>query len=183
MLHHHQLKGLHRASFRLNEGNGLTGREQDGCPKGCALALRAKAGPSLQLLFRQRRGGFVLCSFGLQPLFISTSAAAAVPPQLPPPGPSPRGKPAALPAHAISAKPQRCQTRQARGCYCTQTDFRFKLLVIFPPPPPNLAQGHQPSGGGVWAPHRCQGGKGASCCLAPAACGTRPPSFTQPESL
>ena len=65
------------------------------------------------------------------------------------PHPSPRGKPAALPAHAISAKPQRCQTRQARGCYCTQTDFRFKLLVIFPPPPPNLAQGHQPSGDGV----------------------------------
>ena len=58
-----------------------------------------------------------------------------------PPPPSPRGKAAALPAHAISAKPQRCQTRQARGCYCTQTDFRFKLLEIFPPPPPYLAEG------------------------------------------
>jgi hypothetical protein len=57
-----------------------------------------------------------------------------------PPGPPP-------PPPAASQ--QRCQTRQARGCYCTQTDFRFKLLVIFPPPPPNLAQGHQPSGDGV----------------------------------
>ena len=43
-------------SFRLNGGNGLTGRDKDIRPQGCALAQRAKAGPSEQTLFCQSRG-------------------------------------------------------------------------------------------------------------------------------
>jgi hypothetical protein len=37
-------------SYRLNGGNGLTGRDQEVCPQSCALAQRAKAGPSEQTL-------------------------------------------------------------------------------------------------------------------------------------
>ena len=43
-------------SFRLNGGNGLTGRDKDIRPQGCALAQRAKAGPSEQTLVCQSRG-------------------------------------------------------------------------------------------------------------------------------
>ena len=49
-------------SFRLNGGNGLTGRDQEVCPQSCALAQRAKAGPSEQTLFCQSRG--FLMDFG-----------------------------------------------------------------------------------------------------------------------
>lgn len=63
------------------------------------------------------------------PLFISACAAAAPPPQPPPPQRRKRCKPAALP--------------DIRGhrCCCTQTDFRFQLLLCFFAPAVSLADG------------------------------------------
>ena len=56
-----------QAAFRLDDGNGLTGRDQDVCARGCALARRAKAGPSEQTLFSQSRGGFCFVISNLAP--------------------------------------------------------------------------------------------------------------------
>ena len=53
-------------SFRLNGGNGLTGRDQGVCPQSCALAQRAKAGLSEQTLFCQSRGIFENCNMYYQ---------------------------------------------------------------------------------------------------------------------
>ena len=56
-----------QAAFRLDDGNGLTGRDQDVCARGCALARRAKAGPSEQTLFSQSRGVFCFVISNLAP--------------------------------------------------------------------------------------------------------------------
>jgi hypothetical protein len=83
---------IDNAAFRLDGRNGLTGREQDICAQGCALALRAKAGPSEQTLICQSRGVFVRFRiFLLSILFTSccpSSTAAVLPPAtyLPPAG-------------------------------------------------------------------------------------------------
>ena len=53
-------------SFRLNGGNGLTGRDKEIRPQGCALAQRAKAEPSEQTLFCQSRGIFENCDMHYQ---------------------------------------------------------------------------------------------------------------------